>query len=83
MLQVINGEDLICGLLNKDLGETIFIPSIMLKLNSDLFLDDKTIAEVSAELKLIFTFLMIQMILLIIFIGKSDTQKFSIILEDL
>ncbi len=47
---LLTGEDLILGLQNKDLGESIFIPSIMLKLNSDLFLDDKKIAEVSSEL---------------------------------
>ena len=48
---LLTGEDLISGLLNKDLGESIFIPSIMLKLNSDLFLDDKNIVEVSRKLK--------------------------------
>jgi len=31
---------------NKDLGEAVYIPSIMLKLNTDLFLDDKNIKEV-------------------------------------
>ncbi len=48
---LLTGEDLISGLQSKDLGESIFIPSIMLKLNSDLFLDDKTITEVSNKLK--------------------------------
>ncbi|ABM71319.1 possible Fe-S oxidoreductase [Prochlorococcus marinus str. MIT 9515] len=48
---LLTGEDLIAGLQNKDLGESIFIPSIMLKLNSDLFLDDKNITEVSNKLK--------------------------------
>ncbi len=48
---LLTGEDLITGLQNKDLGESIFIPSIMLKLNSDLFLDDKNITEVSNKLK--------------------------------
>jgi len=43
---LLTGEDLICGLKNKDLGEAIYIPSIMLKLNTDLFLDDKNIKEV-------------------------------------
>ena len=47
---LLTGEDLILGLQNKDLGEIIFIPSIMLKLNSDLFLDDKNLAEVSNKL---------------------------------
>ncbi len=48
---LLTGEDLISGLKNKDLGEGIFIPSIMLKLNSDLFLDDKKIPEVASKLK--------------------------------
>ena len=48
---LLTGEDLICGLENKDLGEAIYIPSIMLKINSDLFLDDKNIKEVENKLK--------------------------------
>ena len=32
------------------MGEGIYIPSIMLKLNTDLFLDDKNIKEVENEL---------------------------------
>ena len=47
---LLTGEDLIKGLQNKDLGDTIYIPSIMLKLNTDLFLDDKTIKEVENQL---------------------------------
>ena len=47
---LLTGEDLISGLKNKDIGEGIFIPSIMLKINSDLFLDDKNILEVENEL---------------------------------
>ena len=47
---LLTGEDLICGLKNQDLGETIFLPSMMLKLNSDLFLDDKNISEVEDQL---------------------------------
>ena len=43
---LLTGEDLINGLQNKDLGEAIYIPSIMLKVNTDLFLDDKKINEV-------------------------------------
>jgi len=42
-------EDLIYGLKNKDLGEAIYIPSIMLKINTDLFLDDKNIKEVQVQ----------------------------------
>ncbi|EEE41033.1 TIGR03279 family radical SAM protein [Prochlorococcus marinus] len=47
---LLTGEDLIHGLKNKDLGEVIYIPSIMLKLNTDLFLDDKNIKEVENQL---------------------------------
>jgi len=35
---------------NNDLGEAVYIPSIMLKLNTDLFLDDKNIKEVENQL---------------------------------
>ena len=48
---LLTGEDLIFGLQKKDLGEELFIPSIMLKINSDLFLDDKNITEVESQLK--------------------------------
>ena len=41
---------MIAGLKYQDLGEGIFIPSIMLKLNSDLFLDDKNVSEVEEYL---------------------------------
>ena len=47
---LLTGEDLIYGLKNKDLGEGIYIPSIILKLNSDLFLDDKNIQEVENQI---------------------------------
>jgi len=47
---LLTGEDLIYGLQNKDLGEGIYIPSIMLKINTDLFLDDKNIEEVENQL---------------------------------
>jgi putative radical SAM enzyme (TIGR03279 family) len=47
---LLTGEDLIYGLKNKDLGESIYIPSIMLKFDSDLFLDDKNIKEVEDQL---------------------------------
>ncbi len=73
---LLTGEDLIYGLLNKDLGESVFIPSIMLKLNSDLFLDDKTIAEVSTELKTNIHVLDDTNDIINNLIGKSDTQKF-------
>jgi len=40
----------IYGLKNKDLGEAVYIPSIMLKINTDLFLDDKNIQEVENQI---------------------------------
>ncbi len=43
---LLTGFDLISGLKQKELGDEIFIPSIMLKHNSDLFLDDKKLSEV-------------------------------------
>ena len=43
-------EALIHGLKNKDLGDAVYLPSIMLKLNTDLFLDDKNIKEVENQL---------------------------------
>ena len=47
---LLTGEDLIYGLKNRDLGDAVYIPSIMLKLNTDLFLDDKNIKEVEDQL---------------------------------
>ena len=47
---LLTGEDLIDGLKNKDLGEAVYIPSIMLKLNNDLFLYYKNIKEVEKQL---------------------------------
>ena len=47
---LLTGEDLIHGLKNKDLGEDVYIPSIMLKINTDLFLDDKNIQEVENQI---------------------------------
>jgi len=47
---LLTGEDLIIGLKDKDLGEAIYIPAMMLKVGSDLFLDDKKIEDVEREL---------------------------------
>ena len=41
---------MILGLKDKALGDAIYIPSMMLKVGSDLFLDDKKIEEVEKEL---------------------------------
>ena len=43
---LLTGEDLIIGLKNKDLGEAVFIPAMMLKIGTNLFLDDKNVYEV-------------------------------------
>jgi len=48
---LLTGEDLICGLKDKELGDAIYLPSIMLKMNTDLFLDDKNIKDVEDQLK--------------------------------
>ena len=50
MTGLLTGEDLIIGLKDKDLGEAIYIPAMMLKVGSDLFLDDKTIEDVEKKL---------------------------------
>ena len=47
---LLTGEDLIYGLKNKDLGDAVYIPSIMLKINTDLFLDDKNIQQVENQI---------------------------------
>ena len=39
------------GLKDQTLGEAIYIPSMMLKVGSDLFLDDKKIEDVEKALK--------------------------------
>ena len=72
---LLTGEDLISGLKNKDLGESIFIPSIMLKLNTDLFLDDKNITEVSNKLKTNIHVLEDTNDIINNLIGLSKTQK--------
>ena len=72
---LLTGEDLISGLQSKDLGEIIYIPSIMLKLNTDLFLDDKNITEVSNKLKTKIHVLDDTNDIINILIGISNTQK--------
>ncbi len=47
---LLTGEDLIVGLKDKDLGEAIYIPAMMLKVGSDLFLDDQKIEDVEKRL---------------------------------
>ena len=72
---LLTGEDLIYGLKNKELGEIIFIPSMMLKINSDLFLDDKRISEVENELNTKIRVVHDANDIISYLIGKSSTKK--------
>ncbi|NEO28549.1 MAG: DUF512 domain-containing protein, partial [Kamptonema sp. SIO4C4] len=47
---LLTGQDLITGLQGKDLGEAILLPSVMLKHDDTVFLDDVSVAEVSQQL---------------------------------
>jgi len=47
---LLTGMDIIHGLKNKDLGEAVYIPSNMLNINTDLFLDVKNIQEVENQI---------------------------------
>jgi putative radical SAM enzyme (TIGR03279 family) len=48
---LLTGEDLIQGLRDRDLPGKILLPSLMLKHDATVFLDDKTVAEVALALK--------------------------------
>ena len=48
---LLTGQDLMENLVNQDLGEGILLPSLMLKHDDNLFLDDLTVAEVATRLK--------------------------------
>lgn len=47
---LLTGSDLLNGLQNKDLGEGLLLPSVMLKHDEARFLDDLTVEEVSQKL---------------------------------
>ncbi|MGL5082466.1 MAG: DUF512 domain-containing protein, partial [Microcoleaceae cyanobacterium] len=47
---LLTGEDLLQGLQGKALGDALLLPSVMLKQGEDLFLDDRTVAEISQVL---------------------------------
>ncbi|MDJ0679224.1 MAG: TIGR03279 family radical SAM protein [Xenococcaceae cyanobacterium MO_167.B52] len=49
---LLTGQDLLAGLSEKDLGDGILLPSLMLKHNDTRFLDDMTVEEVSNQLKI-------------------------------
>ncbi|MEG1621358.1 MAG: DUF512 domain-containing protein, partial [Oscillospiraceae bacterium] len=48
---LVTGTDLINKLSEKDLGEELIIPSVMLKYHENMFLDSITIEEVSTKIK--------------------------------
>ena len=47
---LLTGQDLLTGLSDKDLGDAILLPSLMLKHDDTKFLDDLTVADVSQKL---------------------------------
>ena len=47
---LLTGQDLLAGLLGKDLGDGILLPSLMLKHDDTRFLDDMTVEDVSSQL---------------------------------
>ena len=48
---LLTGQDLLQGLSEKNLGDGILLPSLMLKHNDTKFLDDMTIEDISSQLK--------------------------------
>lgn len=48
---LLTGQDLLRGLSGKDLGDAILLPSLLLKNDDTVFLDDMTVLEVACELK--------------------------------
>jgi len=49
---LITGQDLVAQLKDKDLGNILLIPSVMLRQDSDVFLDDYTVSQVEEELSI-------------------------------
>jgi putative radical SAM enzyme (TIGR03279 family) len=48
---LLTGQDLLAGLQGQELGDAILLPSVMLKHGDTCFLDDKTVEELSHQLK--------------------------------
>lgn len=48
---LLTGHDIIRTLRGKDLGEELLIPSVMLKADEDIFLDDVTLDEISEKIR--------------------------------
>ena len=49
---LLTGQDIITGLKDKELGEELLLPSIMLKHGEPTFLDDMTVETVEKTLKI-------------------------------
>ena len=49
---LLTGQDLLGQLDGQDLGEALLVPEVMLKADDDLFLDDLSLDELSAHLKI-------------------------------
>ena len=49
---LLTGQDLLAGLTDKDLGEGILLPSLMLKHDDTRFLDDLTVEDISIKLNI-------------------------------
>ncbi|MGB0564855.1 MAG: TIGR03279 family radical SAM protein [Spirulinaceae cyanobacterium] len=47
---LLTGQDLLAGLGDRNLGDGVLLPTVMLKHGESCFLDDRTVAEVAAEL---------------------------------
>ncbi|QEY32933.1 TIGR03279 family radical SAM protein [Synechococcus sp. RSCCF101] len=47
---LLTGSDLIEGLRGRDLGDALLLPSVMLRHGDPVFLDDRTLSDVQAEL---------------------------------
>jgi len=47
---LITGQDLLNGLKNKDLGDELLLPSVMLREGQTIFLDDMTLQELTSSL---------------------------------
>ncbi|WP_013321470.1 TIGR03279 family radical SAM protein [Gloeothece verrucosa] len=70
---LLTGQDLIEGLQEKDLGEGILLPSVMLKHDEPKFLDDLTVEDVQERLKVpIFTVGGIEELLQVCVSGKGN-----------
>ena len=47
---LLTGSDIIKTLMRKELGDVLFIPNAMLKLEEDIFLDDVTLTDIEEAL---------------------------------